>query len=322
MYRTILVPLDGSHSAEAAVPFARAIAERSGAGLEFVLVHHSSVPGGIPEGFTAYAEASRKAEQAYLGQAPGRLVPGQVITTTTSLLEGPVAEAISKHVLDARPDLIVMSTHGRGAFNRFWMGSVADRLVRSLPIPMVLIRTDPADTSAGPAPVPARIAVALDRSGFGETVLGPAGDLAAMFQAELVLLHVVHPPLPIAEPPLPYVVGYDEEIAKQLESQAEAYLGALAGVLRQKGLAVITRIAPGGDTATTILGLVEESDAGMVAIASHGESGVRRFLLGSVADKILRGATVPGADLQTDHGALAMDHDPDCDGRVETVCFG
>jgi nucleotide-binding universal stress UspA family protein len=293
VYRTILVPLDGSLSAEAAVPFARAIAERARAELQFVLVHHSSVPGGIPDGFTAYAEATRKAEQGYLSQASGRLVPGSVIATTTTMLEGPVAEAISKHVLDTRPDLIVMSTHGRGAFNRFWMGSVADRLVRSLPIPMVLIRSDPDETSAGPAPVPARIAVALDRSGFGEAVLGPAGDLAALFEAELVLVHVVHPPLPIAEPPLPYVVGYDEVIAKELASQAETYLGALAGTLRERGLAVTTRVAPGGDTATTILGLVEESEAGMVAIASHGESGVRRFLLGSVADKVLRGATVP-----------------------------
>ncbi len=293
MYHTILVPLDGSHSAEAAVPLARAIAERSGATLQFVLVHHSSVPGGIPEGFSAYAEASRDAEQAYLERAPGRLVPGSVIATSTTLLDGPVAEAITKHVLDSKPDLIVMSTHGRGAFSRFWMGSVADRLVRSLPIPMLLIRSDPDDSSAGPAPVPDRIAVALDRSGFGEAILGPAGQLAALFEAELVLVHVVHPPLPIAEPPLPYVVGYDEEIARELEGQAETYLAAIAGTLRQQGLAVTIRIAPGGDTATTVLGLVRESGAGMVAIASHGESGVRRLLLGSVADKVLRGATGP-----------------------------
>lgn len=293
MYRTILVPLDGSHSAEAAVPLARAIAERSGAALEFIMVHHSSVPGGIPEGFSDYALASRNAEQAYLERAPGRLVPGSVIARSTTFLDGPVAEAITKHVLDSRPDLTVMSTHGRGAFSRFWMGSVADRLVRSLPIPMLLIRSDPDDTSAGPAPLPDRIAVALDRSGFGEAVLGPAGELAALFDAELVLLHVVHPPLPIAEPPLPYVVGCDEELAKELEAQAEAYLGALAGTLRRKDLAVTTKIAPGGDTATTILGLVREAGAGLVAIASHGESGVRRVLLGSVADKVLRGATTP-----------------------------
>ncbi len=70
MYRTILVPLDGSRYAEAAVPLARAIAERSGAKLHLVMVHHSVVPGGIPEGFSAYAEESRRAEQDYLSRAP------------------------------------------------------------------------------------------------------------------------------------------------------------------------------------------------------------------------------------------------------------
>ncbi len=293
MYRTILVPLDGSRYAEAAVPLARAIAERSGAKLHLVMVHHSVVPGGIPEGFSAYAEESRRAEQDYLSRAPEQLVPGTIVKTSTTFLDGPVVESLTELALEMCPDLVVMTTHGRGAFSRFWVGSVADRLIRSLPMPMLLVRPDPDDTSAGPAPIPKRIAVAVDRSGFGEAVLEPAAELALLFEAELVLLHIVHPPLPIAEPPLPYLVGFDEGLSKELESQAETYLGALAGTLRERGVVVVSRIAPGGDTASTILGLVAEAEAGMVAIASHGESGVRRLLLGSVADKVMRGASVP-----------------------------
>ena len=293
MYRTILVPLDGSRFAEAAVPLARAIAERSGAELHLVMVHHSVVPGGIPEGFSVYAEESRKAEQEYLSRAPERLVPGSIVRTSTTFLDGPVAEALTELALEKGPDLVVMTTHGRGAFSHLWVGSVADRLIRSLPMPILLIRPDPDDTSAGPAPTPKRIAVAVDRSGFGEAVLEPARELASLFEAELVLLHIVHPPFPISEPPLPYLVGFDDGLAKELESQAETYLAVLAGTLREKGLAVVTRIAPGGDTASTILGLVAETEAGMVAVATHGESGVRRLLLGSVADKVMRGASVP-----------------------------
>jgi nucleotide-binding universal stress UspA family protein len=272
---------------------ARAIAERSGAELHLVLVHHSVVPGGIPEGFSAYAEESRKAEQEYLSRAPDRLVPGEIVRTSTTFLDGPVAESLTEHALATRPDLVVLTTHGRGAFSRFWVGSVADQLIRSMPMPMLLVRPDPDDSSAGPAPIPKRIAVAMDRSGFGEAVLDPALELALLFEAELILVHIVHPPLPVAEPPLPYLVGFDEGLSKELESQAETYLGALAGTLRAKGVAVVSRIAFGGDTASTLLGLVGETEAGIIAIASHGESGVRRLLLGSVADKVMRGASIP-----------------------------
>lgn len=293
MYQTIMVPLDGSRYAEAAVPLARAIAERAGAELHLVMAHHSVVPGGIPEGFSVYAEKSREVEQEYLKGAPHRLVPGEIVRTSTTFLDGPVAEALTNFATDRQPDLVVMTTHGRGAFSRFWVGSVADQLIRSLPMPMLLVRPDPDDTSAGPAPVPERIAVAVDRSGFGEAVIEPAAELGSLFGAELMLLHIVHHPMPIAEPPVPYLVGFDEGLSKELESQAETYLGALAGALREDGLPVVTKIAAGGDTASSILGLVEEAEAGMIALATHGESGVRRLLLGSVADKVMRGASVP-----------------------------
>lgn len=293
MFRSIVVPLDGSRFAEGAVPLARLIAERSRGALEFLLVHQSIIPGGIPEGFASYAESARRAEREYLQEAVERLVPAGVPEVSTTFLEGKPARALADYVVDHHPDLVVMTTHGRGPVSRVWLGSVTDQMMRAVPTPMLILRPDPDDPAAAPRPTPKRIVVALDRSGFAEAVLEPAGAMAALFDAELELLHVVHPPLPMGEPPVPYLVGFDEELAAQLVSQAEAYLGAVAGKLRGKSLAVVTCVLPGGDTAAAILGHAADVKADMIAVATHGESGVRRLMLGSVTDKVVRGSTVP-----------------------------
>ena len=141
MYRSILVPLDGSSPSEQSLPYAAALARRSGAPLQLVYVHTPLILGegvmylGMPD-IQLWEE-----EKNYLLKVVDRLKKASLEKVTADLLEGPVAETLQEHALGKGCDLVVMTTHGRGPVSRFWLGSVADQLVHRLPIPLLLIHT-------------------------------------------------------------------------------------------------------------------------------------------------------------------------------------
>ncbi len=128
MYRSILVPLDGSAAAEHALPTALSLARRLGATLQVVHVH-------VPLG-GAYGEVGRYDEtfdrdmhergQAYVDEIIKRLSAVTDLPLSSALLEGAVASVINQHAVAAGVDLVVMTTHGRGPIARFWLGSVSD----------------------------------------------------------------------------------------------------------------------------------------------------------------------------------------------------
>ena len=141
MYRSILVPLDGSLASEQSLPYAAALARRSGAALQLVYVHTPLILG---EG-TMYLGTPDvqlwEEEKKYVLGVVNRLKKMGVEKVSAQVLEGPVAETLQEQALGEGCDLVVMTTHGRGAVSRFWLGSVADQLVHRLAIPLLLIRT-------------------------------------------------------------------------------------------------------------------------------------------------------------------------------------
>src|SRR5205823_6503664 len=146
MFRSLLVPLDGTPFGEHALPLAAGVARRSGAAVH--LVH---VPGGS-------GEAPRGRERAYLAEAAGRLVvraPG--VTVGTRVLEGAgaegLADALLKHAGEVGADLLVLSSHGRSGLARWWLGSVADDLVRRTAVPLLLAHTADEQPHWEPEPV-------------------------------------------------------------------------------------------------------------------------------------------------------------------------
>ncbi len=292
MYRTILVPLDGSVFAEEALPWAAMIASRSGAGVELAMVHEppsAAVSVDPPrEVLEQLDRVARESAESYLAEARERLAV-ELRGLPTRLLEGQAAEAIADHARPGVVDLVVMTTHGRGPVSRFWLGSVADRLVRRIGVPLLLVR--PGRTAAPPGARGA-ILVPLDGSEFSESALPNAVALAKVLDATLELLHVVAAPLPTGQPPLPYPAGWDPQEAKRRQDRAQAYLSRLAQRLQKDGLEASTRVVQGLDIPGAILAEAEREILA-IAIATHGERGVRRLVLGSVTDKVVRGASVP-----------------------------
>ncbi len=293
-YRSLLVPLDGSPFAEQALPLALSIARNAGALLRVALVHHP-VPAlatalEVPEIEAQLDQEARVREQGYLNGVVERLQHQANVPVTAVLLDGPVADALETEIEGSGTDLVVITTHGRGPLSRFWLGSVADQLVRRLHVSLLLVR--PVGQTP-PEPRLRRILIALDGSPFAEQAIAAATALGQPFQAEYALLLVVEPALPVADPAGLMLMPVSAETETKRREAAERYLSGLAGRLKAEGVAVTTHVAEGTVATAAILEQAEALKADLVTLASHGTGGFERLVIGSVADKVIRGSLHP-----------------------------
>lgn len=305
MYQNILVPVDGSPFAEHALPLALGLVRRSGAVLHVIRVHVSMVPlyGSGRYGMIADAELDRIArlqEQDYLEQLVRRLPAAPNVRVSTTFVDGSISDAIEQHAESVDADLVVMSTHGYGPLSRFWLGSVADRLVRQLPRPMLLVRPQEKLPDFSGEPVFKRLLLPLDGTPEAERIIEPAVALGRLMQADFVLLQSIAPVLITAGPALPWGINMGPVQTEQFqalqaenEAKAQAYLHTIAERLRSQSLHVETQVTVCEQPATAILDGVQQQAIDLIALETHGRHGLERMFLGSVADKIIRGATTP-----------------------------
>jgi nucleotide-binding universal stress UspA family protein len=301
-YRSILVPLDGSRLSEQALPLAVAIAERARARLGLVLVSVPRVPVSAPVSLSAEVRQlyvsleveARESEKAYLETFTDQLTrqsPGLAITSTA--LMGPVADTLCRYVQESRGDLVVMTTRGQGGLRRLWLGSVADAVIRGTSVPVLLVRPE---ESPSPQPVLEnlnQILVPLDGSALAESILEPARELASLAGAELMLVQVIQPLGSPLERHGAAPRTFDVELTSVTRQEAAGYLNNLAERCLKAGVKTAYSAPLGGNVADTILSLAEAPAVGLIAIATQGRGGVKRLVLGSVADKLVRTAPCP-----------------------------
>lgn len=296
MYDSVLVPLDGSAFGEHALPAAVSIARRAGATLRLVHVYALYQPiyvEGMPVIDESLHSLRREHERAYLERVRARLVSETDLTITCSLLEGPVAEAIAQHAGATGAGLIVMTTHGYGGLTRAWLGSVADGLVRRSPVPVLLLRPGEGAPELDRPPALRQILIPLDGSALAEQILGHALALGTLMQAEYTLLHVVEPITLSGALPVVFAPEVDPELLKQSQVAAQHYLDGVATRLQGKGVQVQPRVLVSTQPAAAILDDARQHGAELIAMATHGRSGLARLVIGSIADKVLRAADVP-----------------------------
>jgi nucleotide-binding universal stress UspA family protein len=303
--RSILVPLDGSPFAEFAVPLAQALAGRTGARIRLVSVHEprADITPGL-DAATVEAESLeiRSATQAYLADTAARLQTGAHGEIVTELVDGVPGPAVVSAVERHRPDLIVMSTHGRGPMSRFWLGSVADHLIRHVEVPVLLAR--PVGDRPGPPEI-RRILAAVDLSTESAAILDVAAEVARGLSASVTILHVVEPIVGIVDGALPFPIPVDSNVLEARKAEATKQLEALVGSFAARGVAVESRVVVGVGAAATILSEVAKRDYDLVALTTHGAGGVRRLLVGSVADKVIRGSERPVLVLRSSERPVA-----------------
>jgi len=284
MFRRILVPLDGSELAERALPVAERLARATDATIHLIRVSELPPPALVWAGATggmiggAYLPgtdssgedlfaAENRAASAYLDAVRERVnVNVSGVSVRATHVTGDIASALLDYERDAAIGLVVMCSHGRSGLARFALGSIATRLLQHGGSPVLLVHAFGAPVDLTRAVVP------LDGSTLAEAALPVIDHLARMIVGEVTLLRVIN-----AAAERPEAEGYLDTVARRLPQQ---------GALRE-GESGWRRQVAQGDPAQVILD--EASADKLVVMATHGRSGLTRWGLGSVADRVARG---------------------------------
>jgi nucleotide-binding universal stress UspA family protein len=304
MFRSILVPLDGSSFAEQALPLAVSLATRDNAALEAIRVHEpiAGVHLDRPGTFEATLDQELMDDMRDdLESTVKRLADNTGIRANPIILKGPVSETIAGHASANGADLVVMTTQGRGPLGRMWFGSVADALVRQSQIPIVFVRPNEATSDRSGNLALRRVLIPLDGSQLAEQAIEPALTLGGTQNGEFILLRVIPLVGPVAVEPTtgrvtglrPAVLQQLQELKRQEVAEANEYLEHLAERLRARSINVKTQLVVYEHPALAILGAAAKHGADAIAMTTRGLKGLKRLLLGSVADKVVRSAPIP-----------------------------
>lgn len=302
-YHHLLAPLDGSELAEQALPHAQAIAQRAGARITLLQVipnvaalaqEPALPPGRLTAALHTQALQSQWQEQALAAlEQTAQSLAGQGVMAQAAVVVAHPPDGILDYAQTQAVDLIVMSTHGRSGLARWVYGSVAARVVQAAPCPVLLIRTVAGQTT----PAPRKILVTLDGSGLSTRALPEAERLARLFKAEIVLLHVVadsyeqklrHVPPSLA----PEVAAYTSNMLERRIAQVTVEQEGIAADLQARGVAARSAVLT-GDPVQTILDYAASESVELIAMATHGRSGMARMLHGSVAERVLHDTPCP-----------------------------
>lgn len=280
----ILVPLDGSVLSEAVVPVAEALARDYGAELlllRAVRVH----PGAGPDPFEPEPKVGEAED--YLARIAEELEARGLsrIRRNVWYCSAKPEQAIAKAATLNHVDLIAMTTHGRGGLSRLLLGSVAESLVRQAPAPVLLARGQPSWSRGGIT----KILVPLDGSELSAEILPVIERLAGPLDLSIALLHVVEP---LSRSAMAEAAPLEEEVIALRQSDAEGYLAKVADNLEAKGFRVRYAVRV-GRALDVIQEYARDEGIGLIAMTTHGRTGLGRLFFGSVAESVLRRVTMP-----------------------------
>ena len=281
-FNKILVPLDGSELAEAALAPALAFAEAVSGDVVLLRV---VVPLAIkldPDLYQSVIDRGQKVAETYLNSIQSRSLFSSGCLED-DIVVGKAAESIIDYAQENEIDLIVMSSHGRSGISRWVYGSVADKVLYHATCATAVIHPQ-VET------IPftyKRILVPLDGSPLAECALKPALKLAQAVSAELILLRVTFMPL-IPPGPVPGWPG-TEVVMNEDEQEAKAYLQRVRDSLPDAPIQLHVHIST-NSVAEGIVDMADELQVDLIVMSSHGRSGISRWVFGSETEKTLRGA--------------------------------
>ncbi len=308
MVKKVIVGLDGSPLAEAALPYAEIFARANRASVVLVQAvpidempeeppeeesprADSRATGRTPEStrdLTTEQRAVYRAER-YLHAVAERMGGAGVVAESVVAVGAP-ATILVEEAQTRQAELLILSTHGRSGLGRWIYGSVADEVMRRSSVPVLLV--PPACHLIWSRDGPRRIFVPLDGSDLAAEALAPAEHLTEALGATLVLGRVVEPPLLAYAYTYPGVTPAVLSQAEDEETHARRYLEGIAAPLGERGRSATTHVAS-GPAIPTILDVVEEESVHLIVMATHGNGGVTRLLMGSVATGLVQRARVP-----------------------------
>ena len=294
MIKGMFVGLDRSPVAESVIPYVAELAAGLAAPVTLLTVIDRPQESGEPAGGSvASHERSPSAVETwahdYLRTAEPQIAKAGVPVSSVVLTGDPAAEIV--RYAERKPDgLIALATHGRSGITRWWYGSVAERILHSSRIPVLLVRSGGGRTPA--TGLVKRIVVPLDGRPLAEAVLPLAVSLAIALKVTIALVRTVPQLSLLDDPSLGLDASTQRETRAAIRQSAEDYLSRIAADLRRNGVNVTTQ-AVDGIPAIEIVGSAQAQPGSIVVMATHSRSGITDVLLGSVARRIVHDADVP-----------------------------
>ncbi len=289
MYDRILVPLDGSEIAEQVLPYVKLLARPGKSPITLLRVIEP-----IPYDLIAVAvrvpvdevNADIQANaQKYLEERAAHLRE-EDLPASVKVLSGPAATCIVEEGAREPGTLIAMSTHGRSGIARWAFGSVTDKVIQTANDPLLIIRP-----SEGPAPGSEvaidNVIVPLDGSELAEQILPHVTYLAKSLDLSVILLRVT-PSAGDYYRFMDYPIPEYDDLPEQMDAEALNYLENQGKWLRQHGVSRVEERLSHGPPAIAVTDFAREMSNNLVAMTTHGRSGVGRWILGSVADRVIR----------------------------------
>jgi nucleotide-binding universal stress UspA family protein len=287
MYTRILVPLDGSQLAEQVLPYVKLLAKGMKCHTELLQVIEYSPAPTHPRQVTANLTGEA---QRYLKKTAGTL-KGSGLTASSLVHHGDPAPDIVAEAESEPGTLIAMATHGRSGLARWMLGSVTDKALHAATNPLLVVRAREQEAAATEAKLE-NIIVPLDESLLAEEALSHAAYLARAMGLRIILLRVTPAPGDYYRN-MEYVPGNFEDFAQFIDGQAIEYLHKVGQKLRDEDLPLVEERLLHGHPAAAIVDLARETPHSLVAMTTHGRSGVGRWLLGSVADRVVHHSAGP-----------------------------
>lgn len=293
MFSKLLIPLDGSKTAEKVLPFARILAATLKLPIELLeVVDIAAATAHIAADKARYLDKiiteGEIASREHLAEIAVTFAGLQV---TCKVMRGRPADLIIERAEADKGTLIAMATHGRSGINRWMMGSVAEKVLRGTRVPLFLVRAGD-EPSAGRTFAIKSILVPLDGSELAESALLTVSEVANKLDVEIILCRAYELAATAYYGSEDYLPKYDEML-RELKAEVEDYLTRKAQGLKFTGLAKVSWVALEGSAAEEIVRYANAHPDVLVAMCTHGRSGVSRWTLGSVTEKVVRHSDEP-----------------------------
>lgn len=289
MYSKILVPLDGSTVAEQVLPYVRFLTARLTIPVELLGVIDPAAVAATglthdPRYIGSLTEEGRRAGESYLTRITKTFAEKSV---TDSIEVGKPEEVIIEKAAKSKETLVAMATHGRSGISRWLLGSVAEKVLRGSANPLLLVRSSEGGRGDGALKLET-IVVPLDTSALSETTLRDVTDLAKQLQLSVILAHAYELPLSAYYGAEDYYDLRYRNLVARLKDEAHKYLDRKVEDLKGKGLEKVSSVLLEGPAAQEIVAFTRSEPNSLLAMCTHGHSGVKRWVLGSVTEKVVR----------------------------------
>jgi len=291
MIDNTLFACDFSLSSKQALAYGVDLIERTGAMLHFMHVQEVSLGpfvGGEPSPEAGQEKLKAQfADRCKEALDPYALDPEAEYVSYVVERSAAIAPAIMQYAEEHEVDLIVMGTQGRRGVKRVLFGSVAEEVLRSAPCPVLTARSEENDEHV---PTPAsveRLVAPIDFSDASRSALQYAARLTTLYDVPLTLVHVVELP----KIPTVYEVEFSDRSPEEIEAKVRTELEEWGRSI-ETDVPGISCVVESGDPVPTLLDLASTPED-LVVMATHGLSGLKRRVLGSVAEGVLRRAPGP-----------------------------